>query len=119
MVKHERKSYRTETIKRVRVIYSNDISIKKISDSEMSLETSLYINTYSIYKFELINKDNEKIKLTGEANSSFLRRTKKVNGYYIPIYEVGIKFIKLSDEEKQFLDKLKASMLISLQVINK
>ena len=108
MVKNEVKRYRTDTIKRGRVIYSNDIIRKKISDSEMSLETSLYINTYSIYKFELINKDNEKIKLTGEANSSFLRRTQKVNGDYIPIYEVGIKFSKLSDVEARFLDKLKS-----------
>jgi hypothetical protein len=108
MVKNEVKRYRTDTIKRGRVIYSNDISIKKISDSEMSLETSLYIKTYTIYQFELVNKDNENKKLTGEAISSFLRRTQKANGDYVPIYEVGMKFIELSYEEKQFLDKLQS-----------
>ena len=108
MVKHEGKRYRTGTIKSGRIIFSNDISIKEISDSEISLETSLYINTYSVYKLELVNKDKEKKKLTGEAISSLLRRTQMENGNYVPIYEVGIKFIELSDEEQRFLDKLKS-----------
>ena len=108
MIKHKGKRYRTDTINRGRFIYSKDISIKKISDSEMSFETFLYIKTYSIYQFELVNKDNEKKKLTGEAISSFLRRTQKANGDNVPIYEVGMKFIELSYEEKQFLDKLQS-----------
>lgn len=108
MVKNEVKRYRTDTIKRGKVIYSNDISIKKISDSEMSLETSLYINTNSVTKIEIVNKNKEKIKLTGEAISSLLRRTQWKNGDNVPIYEVGIKFIELSDVEKRFLDKLKS-----------
>jgi len=108
MIKHEGKRYRTDTINRGRFIYSKDISIKKISDSEMFLETSLYINTNNLYQFELVNKDKEKKKLTGEAISSFLRRTQKANGDNVPIYEVGMKFIELSYEEKQFLDKLQS-----------
>ena len=111
MIKHEGKRYSTDTIKRRRIIYSNDISITKISDSEMFLETSLYINTNSVYKLELVNKDKEKKKLTGEAISSFLRRTQKANGDNVPIYEVGIKFIELSDVEKQFLDKLQSEYI--------
>jgi hypothetical protein len=108
MVKNEVKRYRNDTIKRGRVIYSNDIIIKKISDSELSLETSLHINTNSVNKIELVNKNKEKKKLAGEAISSLLRRTQIVNGDYVPIYAVGIKFIELSDEEKHFLNKLKS-----------
>jgi hypothetical protein len=114
---HEGNRYRTSTTRSGKIIPSNDISIIKISNREMSLETPLCINTNNIYKFELVNKDKEKKRLTCKTISSFLRRTQSENGDNVPIYEVAIKFIELTDIEKQFLDSY-VSEFANLPAIN-
>ena len=110
MIKTQDISYRPGTKVRGKIIFSDDVSIKMIGERMIYFETSLLINTNSICQVELINKDNEKKKLTGEAISSLLKRARKENGDHIPIYEVCIKFTELNYIEKQFLDKLKIEL---------
>ena len=72
----------------------------------MLLETSQRIVANRFYQIEVINKNREKRKITGEATSSILRRKQSKHDDNVLIYEVGIKFTELNDSEKQFLDKL-------------
>jgi hypothetical protein len=90
-----------------KIISPEDISLKIIGEGKVCFETSLRINTNSIYQVKLMNNDNEKKELTGEAISSLLKRVQAGNGDHVPIYEVCIEFTELNDIEKQFLAKLK------------
>jgi hypothetical protein len=107
MIKTEDGLNRNGTQMRGKIILSDDVSIKMICERKMCFETSLQINTNSICRVELIDNDNEKMKLTGETLSSLLKRVQADNGDHVPIYEVCMKFIELNDIEKQFLDNLK------------
>jgi hypothetical protein len=107
MIKTENVRHRTGTIVRGKIISPEDMSMKIIGERKMCFETSLFINTNSICKVELINNDNEKKKLIGEAISSRLQRVEEENGDHVPMYEVWMEFTELNDVEKQFLDRLK------------
>jgi hypothetical protein len=107
MIKTEDGINRSDTQKRGKIILSGDVSVKMICEREMCFETSLLINTNSVCRLELINNDNEKMKLTGEALSSILKRGKADNGDHVPVYEVCIRFMELNDMQKQFLHRLK------------
>lgn len=107
MIKTEDGFSRNGTQMRGKIILSDDVSIKMIYEREMCLETSLLIKTNTICRVELINNDKEKMKLTGEAFSSLLKRVRADNGDHVPVYEVCIRFMELNDMQKQFLDRLK------------
>jgi hypothetical protein len=108
MIKTEDELNKNGSRMKGKIIFFDDISLKMITESKMCFETSLRINTNSIYQVELMNNNNnEKRKLTGEAISSLLKRVKKENGDNTPIYEVYINFTELNNIERQFLNKLK------------
>jgi hypothetical protein len=110
MIKREDLRCRNGTIMRGKIISSNDITVKMINNNGMYFETSQFINTKSSYKVELINQENEKKKIAGEAISSLLKRARNENGDHIPIYEVCVKFTELNDMERRFLYKLKIEL---------
>jgi hypothetical protein len=112
MIKTEDIRHRDGTFVRGKIISAEDITMKIIGERKVCFETSLYINTNSTCKVELINNDDEKKKLTGEANSSRLKRLLVENGDHVPIYEVCIEFTELSDNERQFLDRMRNELTI-------
>ncbi len=86
-----------------KLIFSKEFTIKNISDTGLCLLTSQHINTNTIYKIELLNNEKKKALLKVEALWSMLRGTRKENNDMLPVYEVGLQFIEMNDEEKNFL----------------
>ncbi len=94
-----------EVEKKGELITTEEVKIKDISVGGICLETSQYIDSKKNFKVEIASSDNEKITLTCEvAWSSIVITVEKKDGY-ISIYEVGLKFVELTDAEKQFLEK--------------
>jgi len=79
--------------------------IKNISIGGICLETSQHLNTKDSFRVEITSSDNEKITPTCEVSwSSLLIEAEEKEGA-LSIYEVGLKFIELTDSEKRFLEK--------------
>ncbi len=88
-----------------KLILADAVTIKDISISGLCLETSERLTINNQYRIEVVDKDKEKMTLSGIAVRSFLRGTLKEKDNTMPVYEVGIKFIELESNEKVFLQK--------------
>lgn len=86
-----------------KLLFSEDFTIKNISDTGLCLLTSQHINTNTIYRIELLNKEKKKAMLKVEAIWSMLRGTRKDKNDTFPVYEVGLKFVGMDDIEKKFV----------------
>jgi hypothetical protein len=90
---------------RAKLILAEHVRIKDISVSGVCIETSQRLNTNNIYRIEILSSRSERITPTGVVVRSFLKETRKEGSDTLPIYDVGIKFVELSDDEKNFLEK--------------
>ncbi len=89
-----------------KLILADAVTIRDISISGVCLETSERLTTNNLYRIEMVDKDKERMTLTGVAVRSFLRGTLREKDNTVPLYEVGLKFIELKNNEKVFLEKL-------------
>jgi hypothetical protein len=103
MDKFESRRYGVGTKRGGKMISSDEGSIKNISETGICLETSQRISTNSIYRIEISNGKEEKKPLTCEVVWTLLKGIRKENDENVPVYEAGLKFIELSDLEKQFV----------------
>ena len=69
------------------------------------METSERLNTNNNYRIEMISGSKEKAALPGKVIRSFIKGALRQGNDTIPFYEVGLKFLELTDNEKQFLEK--------------
>ena len=88
--------------KKAELITTESVKIKDISLGGICLETSQYLDTKNSFRVEIASNDNEKITPECEISWSSLLVTIEKD---LSIYEVGLKFTRLTDSEKRFLDK--------------
>lgn len=106
MEKRERERLKAGAEYKGRLILANTVTIKDISISGICVETSERLNTNNNYRIEMISGSKEKAALPGKVVRSFIKGTLRQGGdEAIPFYEVGLKFLELTDNEKQFLEK--------------
>lgn len=105
MDKRKRKRFTAGKPYKGRIILAEDIMVKNISESGLCLETFQRVSTNRVYRIQFQPSDNKKVMLTAQAVWSILRGTRKENEDVIPVYEVGLKFLEMSEIEKQFLEE--------------
>lgn len=84
---------------------AEDFMVKNISESGLCLETFQRVSTNRTYRIQFQPNDNKKVMLTAQAVWSILRGTRKEKDDVIPVYEVGLEFLQMSEIEKQFLEE--------------
>jgi len=90
---------------KAKLILAGEVEIKDVSMNGVCIETSQRLNTNNVYRVEILSSGSERITPTGVVIRSFLRGTRKEGDDSLPIYDVGIKFVELSDDEEIFLEK--------------
>jgi hypothetical protein len=100
------KRYSTGSKCRGRIIFLEDIIIKNISDTGMCIETNQPINTNRIYKIQLLPKEDKEAMIKVEVAWAMLRGTRKEKNDLLPVYEVGLKFTEMNEDEKKYLEDL-------------
>ena len=105
MEKRERERLKAGAEYKGRLILANTVTIKDISISGICVETSERLNTNNNYRIEMISGSKEKTALPGKVIRSFIKGALRQGNDTIPFYEVGLKFLELTDNEKQFLEK--------------
>jgi len=88
-----------------KLILAEEVSLKDISLGGLSLRTSLRMSPNSIYRVELVSSDNNRITPAVTVVRSFFKGTIEREGETLPLYEVGLKFVELTEEERRFLEK--------------
>ncbi len=114
MEKRKSERFKTGDMCSGKLILTEKGKIKNISIGGICMEISQHININTIYKIEIVCSKNKKIIPTGVVVWSSFKGTVKKKDDILPIYEVGLKFIKLNDGDKQFLINLSASLLKEL-----
>ena len=105
MEKREQERLKAGAEYKGRLILANTVTIKDISISWICVETSERLNTNNNYRIEMISSSKEKAALSGKVIRSFIKGALRQGNDTIPFYEVGLKFLELTDNEKQFLEK--------------
>jgi c-di-GMP-binding flagellar brake protein YcgR len=81
------------------------VKIRDISIGGISLHTTQDLPLKETFKIEIVSGNNEKIIPTCEVAWSTLLQTREEKDDFYSIYEVGLKFIELTDIQKIFLEK--------------
>lgn len=105
MEKRERERLKAGAEYKGRLILANAVTIKDISFSGICVETSERLNTNNNYRIEMISSSKEKAALPGKVVRSFIKGARRQGDDTIPFYEVGLKFLELTNSEKFFLEK--------------
>lgn len=79
--------------------------VKNVSESGLCLETFQRVSTNRTYRIQFQPGNNKKVMLTAQAIWSVLRGTRKEKEDVVPVYEVGLKFLEMTEIEKQFLEE--------------
>ncbi len=87
------------------LVTEEKVKIRDISIGGISLQTSQDLHTKNSLGVELTSSNNEKITTRCEVAWSSLIQTVEQKSESFSIYEVGLKFIELTDKEKGFLEK--------------
>ncbi len=93
---------------RAKLIHADEVTIKNISVGGILVETTKRLNVNNHYRIQIISSDTEVITPSVTVVRAFLRGTTEVEFNTVPLYEVALKFIKLKDNEKDFIKRLSA-----------
>ena len=88
-----------------KVILADAVTIKDISLGGIQLETIEDLTPDNVCRIEITSSDNKKITPLCEVVWSSLMRRMNEKDRTISVYGVGLKFIDLTDNEKQFLER--------------
>jgi hypothetical protein len=89
---------------RSKLIFAHDVTIKDISSSGICVKTSKYLTSNNHYRIQIASGNNESISPACIVVRSFLNGTKKIDNKIVPVYEVALKFVELTDKEKNFIE---------------
>ena len=89
-----------------KLILADDVRIKDISLGGILLETTRRLNINNKYRIQICGISDETISPMGLVVWASLKNTLKKMQDAVPIYHVALKFVKLNDEEKHYLEKL-------------
>jgi len=87
------------------IVLKADIEIVDISLNGMLFLITKKLNTNSRCRVNL-NIGNEKVSLDGIVIRSNLKDSRQIQCDFLPVYEVAVKFIRLSDKRKSDLQKI-------------
>ncbi len=88
-----------------KLVTEENVTLKDISMGGIKLQTSQNLAPNRIFRVEIVSGDNETIVPTCEVVWTSLLQSIEENDSSYSIYRVGLKFIKLTSEEKDFLEK--------------
>ncbi|GBE04519.1 MAG TPA: PilZ domain-containing protein [Nitrospirae bacterium] len=99
---------RFETTDRIRAeaAFSDQIKIKNLSMGGLCIETPQHLVHDNVYEIELFCGNKGNVQQQAKVVWSALRKTVKHEENFLPVYEVGLKFVGQSDNEKFSLHKL-------------
>jgi hypothetical protein len=111
MIKREGLRVKIRDSYRARLVVADDIEINDISITGICIKTSKYLMNRNNYRVHIISQDNEEIMPRGKVVRSCLNCSIKRNGDTMPVYEVALKFVQLSNRERYFVrDMLNSTM---------
>jgi hypothetical protein len=88
---------------KARFLHADELIIKNLSLGGLEIETEKSLKVNNKYVIHIFSSDKqESIKPTCVVSRSFLRSPENRQ----PVYEVALKFLKLDENEKQFLIKI-------------
>lgn len=88
---------------KAKLIIADDIIIKDISLGGVLLETEKHFNVNSTYKIQIKESDTKMIMPTGMVVWATLKGSVNKMLGSAPVYHVALKFIDLTDKEKEVL----------------
>jgi hypothetical protein len=106
MVKRDSIRVRVRDNYRARIVVADDTMIKNISLSGICIKTSKYIAYKESYRVHLISHNNEEIMPKGVVVRSILNDSIERNGDTMPVYDVALKFLQLTNREKHFVREM-------------
>ncbi len=81
------------------------VKIRNVSPGGICLHTTKNLPVNEIIKIEIYSGDEDKAIMKCEVvRSSLLKEVQEKNNSY-SVYEIGLKFIEISDIQKKFLEK--------------
>ncbi len=87
------------------IILKADIEIIDISLNGMLFMITKNLNTNSRCRVNL-NIGDAKVGLDGSVIRSNLKESRQIQNDFLPVYEVAVKFVRLSDKRKSELQKI-------------
>ena len=93
-----------------KLIIGEKVKIVNISIGGLCVEILKHLIIDNIYKIEIACSKNKTISLSSVVVWSSFRGTVKINDNILPVYEVGLKLIELTDTDKEYLDKLVSNL---------
>ncbi len=92
---------------KVKLVLADEVEIKDISLGGILLETTKRLNINNSYKIQIVSSDNNgTINPKGVVVRALLKGHSNNGHKHLPLYQVALKFTKLSEKEKSFLDKI-------------
>lgn len=88
---------------RAKLIHADEVTIKNISLGGLLIETTRRLNLNQGYKIQMLShKGNSVITPRCVVTRAFLRRLEND----LPVYEIALKFINLTNDEEAFLKNI-------------
>ena len=108
----KRKSKRFKTGDRCsgKLIVGKNIKIINMSFGGICVKIIEHLIIDKIYKIEIACSKSKTISLSTVVVWSSFQGTVKKKDNVLPVYEVGLKFIELTDTDKEYLDKLVSNL---------
>jgi c-di-GMP-binding flagellar brake protein YcgR len=106
MLERRYKRHKTSDKFLAKLILSRKARIKDISAGGICMETPERLETNRKYRIEMVSGKNERQWLKCEVIWTLLKNTITENDDSVPVYEVGLKFLELNNNEKSFINEL-------------
>lgn len=92
---------------KAKLVLADEVEIKDISLGGILLETTKRLNINNSYRIQIVSSDNNgTISPKGVVVRALLKGLSNNGHKHLPLYQVALKFIELSEKEKSFLNKI-------------